>query len=429
MNLAHRLARAGHKVTLLEAADELGGLASPWTLGDIVWDRHYHVTLLSDRYLRDLLRELRIEQEIEWVTTKTGFYTDGRLVSLSNGVEFLRFPPLGLVDKARLLATILYASRITDWRALERIPVEDWLRRWSGDRTFEKIWLPLLRSKLGECYRDTSAAFLWATIARMYEARRTGLKKEMFGYVRGGYARVLGRFAEVLQDEGVVVRLRQATRRIEPDGKGLGVTLASGEKTTFDQVAVTVPAALVPDMCPALSPDEQDRLRGVRYLGIVCASVLLRRGLSPYYVTNITEPWVPFTAVIEMSALVDPRHLGGHSLVYLPKYVTPSDPLFQRSDEEIRETFLDALARMHPTFDRGDVVAFRVSRVRHVFALTTLGYSDRLPPLSTSVPGLHLVNSSHVLNGTLNVNATLRLAESAASGLLSEAGRATLPLP
>ncbi|HEY7512942.1 MAG TPA: FAD-dependent oxidoreductase, partial [Vicinamibacteria bacterium] len=324
MNLAHRLARAGHKVTLLEAADELGGLASPWTLGDIVWDRHYHVTLLSDRYLRDLLRELRIEQEIEWVTTKTGFYTDGRLVSLSNGVEFLRFPPLGLVDKARLLATILYASRITDWRALERIPVEDWLRRWSGDRTFEKIWLPLLRSKLGECYRDTSAAFLWATIARMYEARRTGLKKEMFGYVRGGYARVLGRFAEVLQDEGVVVRLRQATRRIEPDGKGLGVTLASGEKTTFDQVAVTVPAALVPDMCPALSPDEQDRLRGVRYLGIVCASVLLRRGLSPYYVTNITEPWVPFTAVIEMSALVDPRHLGGHSLVYLPKYVTPS---------------------------------------------------------------------------------------------------------
>ena len=35
------------------------------------------------------------------------------------------------------------------------------------------------------------AAFIWATIARMYAARRSGLKEERFGYVPGGYARVL----------------------------------------------------------------------------------------------------------------------------------------------------------------------------------------------------------------------------------------------
>ena len=64
-----------------------------------------------------------------------------------------------------------------------------WLRRWSGERTFERIWLPLLKSKLGENYRLTSAAFIWATIARMYAARRPGLKREMFGYVEGGYDR------------------------------------------------------------------------------------------------------------------------------------------------------------------------------------------------------------------------------------------------
>ena len=43
----------------------------------------------------------------------------------------------------------------------------------------------------------------WATIARMYAARQSGLKREMFGYVRGGYARVLERFAEVLEAAGV----------------------------------------------------------------------------------------------------------------------------------------------------------------------------------------------------------------------------------
>jgi uncharacterized protein with NAD-binding domain and iron-sulfur cluster len=45
MTLAHRLAQQGERVTLCEAAPQLGGLASAWSLGDVVWDRHYHVTV------------------------------------------------------------------------------------------------------------------------------------------------------------------------------------------------------------------------------------------------------------------------------------------------------------------------------------------------------------------------------------------------
>ena len=73
---------------------------------------------------------------------------------------------------------------------METLPVDQWLRRWSGRRTFERFWLPLLRAKLGDAYQQASAAFIWATIQRLYAARRTGLKKEMFGYVPGGYARI-----------------------------------------------------------------------------------------------------------------------------------------------------------------------------------------------------------------------------------------------
>ena len=44
------------------------------------------------------------------VETKTGFYTDGKLYSMSNSLEFLRFPPLGLLSKLRLGATIFGQS-------------------------------------------------------------------------------------------------------------------------------------------------------------------------------------------------------------------------------------------------------------------------------------------------------------------------------
>ncbi|MEZ6124066.1 MAG: hypothetical protein R3C49_12950 [Planctomycetaceae bacterium] len=74
------------------------------------------------------------------------------------------------------------------------------------------------------------------------------------------------------------------------------------------------------------------------------------------------------------------------------------------------DEFLSALDRMYPQFSKDDVLAFRVSRVRHVFALPTLGYSERVPPIQTSVPNVLAVNSAHIVNGTLNVNETVRLA-------------------
>jgi protoporphyrinogen oxidase len=427
MTLAHRLAQHGKNVTLFEGADHLGGLASAWSLENVVWDRHYHVTLLSDTYLRSLLAELELEKEMEWVETKTGFYTDGKLYSISNALEFLRFPPLGLLDKLRLGANIFYASKVTNWKKLEKIPVTEWLRRWSGNHTVDKIWLPLLRAKLGENYEKVSAAFIWAIIARMYAARRTGLKKEMFGYVPGGYARVLERFAEVLANEQVDIKLRQAAKKLEPSYNGkVCIELENGHREAFDQVVLTMAAPLALRLCPGLSKDEQDKLKSIQYQGIVCASLLLKRPLANFYVTNITDPWIPFTAVIEMSALVDRKHFGGHALVYLPKYVTPDDPAFSLSDGEIEAQFVDALMRMYPHFQRRDLVGFRVSRVKYVLALSTLNYSERLPPMTTSLPGVHVINSAHICNGTLNVNETVQLAEKSAMMLLRLPGR---PVP
>jgi protoporphyrinogen oxidase len=426
MTLALRLAQRGERVTLFEGSPSLGGLASAWNLGEVVWDRHYHVTLQSDSYLRALLEELGLDSRINWVETRTGFFTNAKLYSMSNTIEFLRFPPLGIVDKMRLGATILYASKLQDWKKLEQISVTEWLRRWSGEHTFDAIWLPLLRAKLGENYKKASAAFIWAIIARMYAARRAGMKKEMFGYVRGGYATVLERLGRALAKAGVTVRLSEPASAVEAcSGARVRLTLKSGRTEIVDQAILTMAAPLAAQICKGLNQEEVHRLRGIEYQGIICASVLLKNSLSPYYVTNITESWVPFTAVIEMSALVDSKHFGGNALVYLPKYVPSDSPDFNLSDEDIKEQFVGALACMYPHFRSDEILCFRVSRVRYVLPISTLGYSDRLPPISTSVPGIHIVNSVHIVNGTLNVNETIQLAEKVALQFLSWTPKAT----
>jgi protoporphyrinogen oxidase len=416
MTLAHRLAQRGHQVTLLEGADSLGGLASPWALGDVTWDRHYHVTLASDARLRALLAELGLDDDLRWVRTKTGYYAGpGRLYPLNDALDFLRLPALSPAGKARLAFTILYGSRIRDGVRLERVPVTTWLRRWSGRSTYERLWLPLLRAKLGDNAEAASAAFVWATIQRLYAARQAGLKEELFGYLPGGgYARTLAVFADRLAADGVEVRLSTNVKKVVCANQLSGITVETdGGDLDVDECVVTLAAPLAARICEGLTGDERARLEGVRYQGIVCASVLLRRPLQPYYLTYLTDPAAPFTAVVEMTALVDPVELGGRGLVYLPKYVTPDDPLFEATDSELRAAWLPYLRAMHPALAEEDVLAFQVSRVRHVMAVATLDYSAHLPPMRTSVPGLHLASSAHIVNGTLNVDETVGLAERA----------------
>ncbi len=422
MTLAHRLAQRGQQVTLCEAAPQLGGLASAWSLGKVVWDRHYHVTLLSDTNLRALLDELGLEKEMRWVETKTGFYSGGKLYSMSTALQFLMFPPLTLLERLRLGSTIFLCSKLRNWKRLEKIPVADWLQRWSGSGVWKKIWLPLLRAKLGEAYKQTSAAFIWAHTQRMYKARRSGQKKEMFGYVPGGYGRILDRFAEVLEAEGVEIRCASAVNRVTGDvGAPVNVQFVDGTEEQFDRVVFTTPAPIVARTCPQLNEDERKRFNGVQYLGITCSSLLLKKPISSYYVPNITDDWVPLTAVIEMTTIVDPKELSGYSLVYLPKYMVSDDPAFAESDDTVRERCLETLERMYPHFSREDVEAFRISRARYVMALPTLSYSERLPPMKTSVPGVYAVNNAHILKGNLNVNETIEIAEEAMKSVLTEA--------
>ncbi|HEX9959984.1 MAG TPA: NAD(P)/FAD-dependent oxidoreductase [Pyrinomonadaceae bacterium] len=447
LTLALRLAESGAKVTIFESAQEIGGLAGAWQIGDLVWDKHYHVTLLSDSRTRKIVSELGLENDFRWVETKTGFYTNGKLFSMSNSLEFLKFPPLDLISKFRLGATIFYASRVKDWKNLEKIPVEEWLTKLSGKRTFEKMWKPLLKAKLGEAYLETSAAFIWATIQRLYAARNSGLKKEMFGYVGGGYARVLEKFAGVLRAKGVEIRLNSKVEKIEKL-KGDKVRIFAAERAEdtgkfkekikinsiqslseisvlsvpsvssaadssafeFDSVILTCPSSVAAKICPQLSNAEKAKLENVKYQGIVCASVLMKNSLSDFYVTNITDE-TPFTGIIEMSALVDKSEFGGNALVYLPKYAAPDDELFEKSDAEIEEIFLGALEKMYGGFERKDVLAFKVSRVRQVFPIPTLDYSENLPGAKTSLENVFVINSAHIVNGTLNVNETVQLAE------------------
>lgn len=412
MTLALRLAQKNQKVVIYEAAEKAGGLTGSCQMNGITWDRFYHVILMSDLSTRRIIKEVGLEDDLRWVETKTGFYSDGKLYSMSNLIEFFKFPPINLVDKLRLGLTIFAASKIKDWKRLETIPVADWLKKWSGKRVFDKIWLPLLKAKLGDNYKKTSAAFIWATIQRMYAARKSGLKKEMFGYLTGGYQKFNDSFALHLAGLGIEIKYHSKVASVEKTDSGkMKVVTEDLSEQFFDKVISTLPSAVSAGIARGLSKEEKNRHQHIQYLGVICPSILLKKPLSPFYVTNITDQWPPFTGIIEMTSLVDKKEIKGYHLVYLPKYVDPDDGLFDKSDEELRGLFLDALFKMYPHISEKDLQYWGVSKARHVFALPAIGYSRTLPGITTSLGDYYIVNSAQIINGTLNVNETIRVAE------------------
>lgn len=428
LTTALRLAQQGHDVELFEAASQLGGLASSWELDGHRCDRHYHVILPSDQATIGLLTELDLAGEIVWRGVRTGLYGgDGTLSDASNAVAFLRRAPLRLTDKLRLAATVGAAVARRDGRRLERVGVETWLRRWSGGRAFDTFWAPLLRAKLGDSYREASATFIWATLRRLLSARKSGLDAQQVGAMAGGWGPALDALARRCTEAGVTIRCGTAVRQIRRSGRdgGLEVTDAAWNVRRFDSVAVTLSAPAAARICPDLSTLEHDRLERVRYQGLVCVAALVDRPLGGYYLTNITDPDAPITGVVEMTALLDPAGFDGRTLVYLPRYLDRADPLYVEDDATLTERFLEYLDHIFPDAQRR-VVATAVSRVPEVFAVPTLRYSERMPAVVTSVPGLYLAGSAQLPFSPLNVNDTLGLVDTLLAGAARAGGAKTL---
>ena len=429
MTLALRASATGRHVVLLEAGSALGGLASPWTIdtagATITWDRFYHVTLASDQAWRRVLRELDLDASMVWGATRTGALSGGRVYPVSSPLDLLRFSPLRRVDRVRLGASVLYASRLKNSEPLDHIAVEPWLRKISGDGAVDRFWLPQLRAKLGTAYPDASAAFIWATAQRLLRARKAGIGDEKFGYLPGGYARIVSRFSEVLSDRGVDLRTSAAVAGIEPhempgSNDTVRVRLHDGSLIDADEVVLTTTTTTAAGLVGGLTDRELARLREERYQGCLCVSLVLDRPLHEFYLTYLLDTpdddAVTLTAVVDMSSLVG-TEFGGRGLLYLPRYQHPDDPLFDLPDDRVVNAFVDALCRLLPSFDRSRVIGSRVARAREVFTVPTLGSASRVLPFMTSLPGVSIVTGAQIVHGTLNVDESVALAERAAATL------------
>lgn len=84
--------RAGHQVTVLEAAGELGGLAASLEVGGVPLERYYHHIFRSDKAMIGLIEELGLGDALRFHKPTTAIFRGDKLINFTSPVDMLRFP-------------------------------------------------------------------------------------------------------------------------------------------------------------------------------------------------------------------------------------------------------------------------------------------------------------------------------------------------
>lgn len=420
LSAAYELSKHGIRVTVLERDSEIGGLAGSFQVNGVRLEKFYHHWFTSDVHVMNLIEELGKQDQILLRPTRTGMYYANNFFKLSTPLDLLQFSPLPFFDRIRLGLLALRARRVKDWRALEDRTAADWLRQMGGERVYRVVWEPLLRGKFGNVAEEVSAVWFWNKLKLRGGSRGKG-GEEQLAYFRGGFAALADALADAIRSHGGEVRTNAPVSQLQFDsGQVTGVT-AAGESISANAVIATPALTIIADLMePHVSSDYIDQLRRIRYLANICVVFELDRSLSDTYWLNVNDPGFPFVGVIEHTNFEPLETYGGRHIVYLSKYLSETDPLYQMADAEVVNFTLEHLARMFPDLTRNWVHDAHVWRARHSQPIVERRYSQLIPSSVPPVAGFYVATMAQIYPEDRGTNYAIRQGRTIARLVLSE---------
>ena len=412
MTAALDLRKAGHAVTIYEAADYVGGLASGFKEPGWKWsvEKFYHHWFASDKHMLGLINELGLRDKVLFPRPYTVMYHNGKFYPLDSVLQAILFPGLGWgINKLRFGLVGLYLRLTTNWQELEKYTVDEWMRKWTGEAVYKLMWEPLVLGKFGEkYYKQVNMAWMWARL----HARTTRL-----GTFEGGFQAFADQFAEKLRAAGVEIKLSTPVTNIQAQpGSGFDLTSPNGLEKA-DKVLVTLSPGAAASMVPGLPKEYLEGLLRLKSMGAVVLTLSLKHQLSRegYYWYSIPKSaGFPFLALVEHTNYVSPENFGGEHIVYIGDYLEPEHEYFHLSKEELLERFLPSLKKFNPDFEPGWVNKTWLYRTAYGQPVPMVNHSQNIPSIETPVAGLYFASMSQVYPWDRGTNFAVEIGRKAA---------------
>jgi protoporphyrinogen oxidase len=418
MAAAYDLAGAGHQVTIYEAAEYVGGLASGFKEPHWDWsvEKYYHHWFQTDRYILGLIGELGWKDRVLFPRPYTVMYYRDKFYPFDSIPAALKFPGLGWGgNKLRFGLVGIYLRLTPNWQRLERTTVDAWMRKWAGDAVYELMWQPLMIGKFGERYaKQVNMAWMWARL----KARTTRL-----GTFQGGFQAFADALAGRLRQMGVDIRLSTPVEMIERLPAGAIQLLIPAGLQQYDQCLVTTSPGLLARLAPTIPADYLKGLLELKSMGAVVVVLALKQRLSQegYYWYNLPKSaGFPFLALVEHTNFLSPAYFGGDHIIYAGDYLETDHEYFNLSKDELLERFLPALPRINPAFKPDWVRGSWCFRTAYAQPVPLVNHSRNIPPIQTPIPGLYFASMSQVYPWDRGTNFAVEIGRQAANIMLGE---------
>lgn len=407
LTAAYELGKRGYQVELFERDSELGGQAGTFQIAGERIERFYHHIFGSDVDIIQLIDELGLNDRLVWLNSNVGFFHGGRIYDFVTPMDLMKFTPLSLFDRLRLGLTTLYLRRYGNWKSLEGITARDWLLRYGGNRNYDVIWGPMLRNKFGASADEVGMVWLWGKIHLRLSSRKGG--KEQLGYMQGSFGILIDKLRQKIEESGGSIHTSSPVERIVvQNGKAVAVQ-SGGEQYPCDAIVATVPSMAFLKMAPELPQDYAARLKNIGYQGAVILVVTLKQPLTHIYWMNISDPDIPFVALVEHTNFVSPEVYGGQRILYISNYLSTDSPLYSKSKEGLLEVYMPHVQKFNPEFDATWVREIHIFREDAAQPIVGTGYSHDLPQPRTPIENLYLANTTQIYPEDRGMNYSVRL--------------------
>lgn len=417
LTVAYELIKQGFRVTVLEASDRIGGLASSLAINGKPVEKYYHFICKGDDDLVAFIGELGLTDRLHWSEGLTSSCVDGRIYSFSTPIDLLKFRPIPLTDRLRFGMHVVASQHSNSWQPLDRLSAKKWLTKRIGTKAYNAVWEPLLRIKFGKFHDQISAAWVWHRIQRVAKSRKTMFGANTYGFVDQGCHVLLEEVATRLQQSDLYqLETSTTVRKIRIDeDRVLGVV--AGEDHRFipsDYVISTVATPTLLKIAPPMG-DFSENLASIQYLNIVCFVCQLDRAFSENFWLNVNDPRLPINGIIETTNLNPRMDLGGAHLIYIPFYLHNSDVRWNSTDQELYDECIASLKAVRSDFSEKWIANWWVFRDASAQAICRTGFLDLMPGYETPVSGLYITDSIHYYPEDRTINASVRMGKQVAA--------------
>ncbi len=101
MIASKKLLEEGYEVTIYEKSSKPGGIAQSIDMDETKIEKHYRHIFKCDNYVIDLIKELGLKNELQWLKSKMGYYTNNKKYRFGQALTLLTYKPLSFIEKIR----------------------------------------------------------------------------------------------------------------------------------------------------------------------------------------------------------------------------------------------------------------------------------------------------------------------------------------